>query len=341
MAYTPGTVFAKALEAGASDVHLVAETPLLFRIDGELLPQTKQALSAKEVEQFIRATVGTAMFQRLQHDLEVDCSAALKGGARLRINCHYERGHLSLAARIVPAEIPTITDLGLAELMPFFADLQDGLVLFTGPTGSGKSTSLAAILQEISAARAENIITLEDPIEFLFPAGKGVVRQRQLGEDFHSFAEAMRRVLRQDPDIVMVGEMRDPETVAAALTLAETGHLIFATLHTPNTVQSVDRIIDVFPPHQQNQIRAQLSLSLKAVVSQRLLPKVGGGRIAQREVLIASPAIGNVIRENRLAELRSYLQTGSDLGMRTFEKDAKRLYKEGVISKETFAWAAK
>lgn len=339
MAYTPVTVFSKAVEAGASDVHLAVETPLLFRIDGELLPQTKQPLNAKDVEQFIRATIGAAMFTRLQRDLEVDCSASLKGGVRLRINCHYERGNLSLAARIVPAEIPSIEALGLGELLPFFMGLQEGLVLFTGPTGSGKSTSLAAILKEISTTRAENIVTLEDPIEFLFPVGKGVIRQRQLGEDFLSFAEAMRRVLRQDPDIVMVGEMRDPETVAAALTLAETGHLIFATLHTPNAVQSVDRIIDVFPPHQQSQIRSQLSLSLKSVVSQRLLPKVGGGRIAQREVLIANPAIGNVIRENRLAELRSYLQTGSDLGMRTFEKDAKRLYKEGLISKETYDWA--
>jgi twitching motility protein PilT len=188
----------------------------------------------------------------------------------------------------------------------------------------------------VNSTQARSMVTLEDPIEFLFPKGKGVIRQRQFGQDFLSFAEALKRVLRQDPDIVMVGEMRDPETIAAALTLAETGHLILATLHTPNAVQTVDRIIDVFPPYQQPQIRSQLSMSLKAIIAQRLLPKEGGGRIATREILINTPACGNIIRDNRTQELKSVLQTGAETGMISFEKDAKRLLKEGLISKETF-----
>ncbi len=214
-----------------------------------------------------------------------------------------------------------------------------GVIWFTSLSGAGKSTSLASLIQYIDSQRAANIVTLEDPIEFLFPKGKGLITQRQLGEDFLSFAGALRSVLRQDPDIVMVGELRDPETIAAALTLAETGHLIFATLHTPNTVQSIDRIIDVFPPHQQAQVRSQLSMSLRTVIAQRLLPAVKGGRIAQREILVNTPACSNIIRENRMQELQSVLQTGSETGMVSFEKDAKRLYKEGVISKEVWEWA--
>ena len=209
-------------------------------------------------------------------------------------------------------------------------------MLFTGPTGEGKSTSLAAMLKHIRENRAVNIVTLEDPIEFVFPSGDGIIRQREYGNDFLSFPDAMKHVLRQDPDIVMVGEMRDPETVAAALTLAETGHLIFATLHTPNTVQTVDRIIDLFPPHQQSQARSQLSFSLKAIVAQKLIPAKDGGRTALREILINTPAVAHIIRENRTQELKSVLQTGESLGMLTFEKAAKKLYKEGAISKEVY-----
>jgi twitching motility protein PilT len=255
------------------------------------------------------------------------------------VNCHYERGHPSLAARIVPVEVPTLEVIELnTDFIQKLCNLRDGLILVTGPTGSGKSTTLAAMVDAILSLRPANIITLEDPIEFLFEPAQGVVRQREYGQDFHSFGEALKRVLRQDPDIVMVGEMRDLETIAAALTLAETGHLILATLHTPNVVQTVDRIVDVFPPHQQHQIRTQLSLSLQAVIAQRLVPRQGGGRVAVREVLVNTPAVSNIIRENRLQELQSVVQTGGTVGMVTFAKDAKRLYKAGAIDEETYNW---
>jgi len=339
MPLTPTSLFADALKAGASDVHVVVDSPILFRIDGVLTPQGKKETTAAEAEKFVKDVVGEANFKILKDSKEVDAAYDLEGGVRLRVNAHYERGNVGLAARIIPSDIPSVEDLGLAEIATRFGSQREGLVLFTGPTGAGKSTSLASILHAINQQRAANIVTLEDPIEFLFPKGMGVIRQRQLGSDFLSYAEALKRVLRQDPDIVMVGEMRDPETIAAALTLGETGHLIFATLHTPNAVQTIDRIIDVFPPHQQPQVRSQLSMSLKAVVAQRLLPAANGGRVAQREVLINIPASANIIRDNRIQELRSVLQTGSDEGMISFEKDAKRLYKEGIISKEVYEWA--
>lgn len=339
MATSPLIVFEKAVEAGASDIHIVVGSPILFRIDGALVPQTKGVLTASDSEHFVHAVLGEQVSKRLKEMREVDVAYELKSGVRLRVNCHYERGNVGLAARVIPTEIPSLADLSLETIAQSFLNKQEGLVLFTGPTGTGKSTSLAAILNHINQTRAENIVTLEDPIEFLFPQGQGVIRQRQFGQDFLSFAEAMKRVLRQDPDIVMVGEMRDPETIAAALTLAETGHLILATLHTPNAIQTIDRIIDVFPPHQQGQIRSQLSMSLKAVVAQRLLPGAKGGRVAQREVLINTPAASNIIRDNRVQELKSVLQTGTDLGMISFEKDAKRLLKEGLITKETYDWS--
>lgn len=329
-------VFQRASELGASDVHIAVGSPVLFRINGELQPQTKQLLTSAQADQFVRAVMSAGEYKRFEQDREIDVSFQLQGGVRLRVNCHFERGNTGLAARIIPAQIPSTDSVGLSELYAQFSHLRQGLILFTGPTGSGKSTSLAAIIQTICAERPVNVVTLEDPIEFLFPAAKGAVRQRQYGQDFHSFAEALKRVLRQDPDIVMVGEMRDPETIAAALTLAETGHLIFATLHTPNASQTVDRIIDVFPPHQQAQVRAQLSLSLKAIVAQRLVPKVDGGRVAVREVLVNTAAVSNIIRDNRAQELKSVLQTNEALGMCTFEKAAKALCKSGVISKESY-----
>lgn len=339
MPATPSAIFSKAVEAGASDVHLAVDTPLLFRVDGELIPQTKGTITGADADRFVKAVLGDANYKRLKEQREIDVAYQLDNGVRMRVNCHFERGNVGLVARIIPTEIPTLEELNLTVISESFIHKQEGLVLFTGPTGTGKSTSMAAIIKHISETSAKSMVTLEDPIEFLFPPAQGLIRQRQFGQDFLSFPEALKRVLRQDPDIVMVGEMRDPETIAAALTLAETGHMIFATLHTPNAIQTVDRIIDVFPPHQQPQIRSQLSMSLKAVVAQRLLPKEGGGRVAQREVLINTPAASNIIRDNRIQELKSVLQTGSDLGMVSFEKDAKRLYKEGSISKETYEMA--
>lgn len=334
----PHSIFQKATDAGASDVHVAVGSPLLFRINGELVPQTKANIAESEAASFVKAVLSEADFKRLKEDKEVDVSYALSDGTRLRVNCHFERGNMGLVARVIPETVPDLAALTLETIIPAFAQHEEGLILFTGPTGTGKSTSMASMIQYINQTSARSIVTLEDPIEFLFPQGKGLIRQRQLGQDFLSFAEALKRVLRQDPDIVMVGEMRDPETISAALTLAETGHLILATLHTPNTVQTVDRIIDTFPPHQQPQVRSQLSMSLKAIIAQRLLPKVGGGRTAQREILVNTPASSNIIRDNRTQELKSVLQTGGDTGMISFEKDAKRLLKEGLISKEVYEW---
>ncbi len=328
-------VFEKAAELKASDVHVAVGCPVLFRIDGTLVPQTKQAVTPAQAEDFARAVLGER-FGRFEEQREADASFGISAGVRLRVNCHYERGNVSVVARIVPSAIPSPDSLGLSGLIERFRSERQGLVLFTGPTGAGKSTSLASIIEAMRADRAVNIVTLEDPIEFIFPQGNGVLRQREYGQDFLSFPEALKHVLRQDPEIVLVGEMRDPETIAAALTLAETGHLIFATLHTPNATQTIDRIIDVFPPHQQAQIRSQLSLSLKAVVAQRLVPGAKGGRVAVREVLVNTPAVGNIIRESRAQELPSVLQTGESHGMITFEKDAKRLLKEGAITQETY-----
>lgn len=329
-------LFANAFELKASDIHMAVDAPILFRIDGELVPQTEQPVTAEQAAELVKGVLGEIMFKRFQAEREIDVSYQLKDGTRLRVNCAFERGNPTIVARIIPMAIPSLEDISLQGLAPHITPLREGLVLFTGPTGSGKSTSLAALIQAIHTQRPINLITLEDPVEFLFLHDRGIVRQRQFGQDFLSFAEGMKHVLRQDPDVVMVGEMRDPETVSAALTLAETGHLIFATLHTPNTVQTVDRIIDVFPPHQQGQVRSQLSMSLKAVVSQKLVPREGGGRVALREVLINTPAVGNIIRDNRAQELKSVLQTNENIGMISFEKAAKQLYKEGGISKQTY-----
>ncbi len=335
---TPQEVFGEAARRGASDVHVAVGAPLQFRIDGELRIVSKSAITHEQAEAFIRATVTKPQWERFEQDWELDCSYSLQGGQRLRVNCHRERNNVGLVARIIPAEIPTLESLELRELAEGLRTLSSGIVLFTGPTGEGKSTSLAAIIQYLRTSRKAHVVTLEDPIEFVFPPGAGVVRQREFGTDFKSFPEGLKRVLRQDPDIVLVGEMRDPETIAAALTLAETGHLTFGTLHTPNTIQSIDRIVDVCPPNQQQQVRNQLSLSLKLVVAQRLVRRKGGGRVALREILVTTPAVSNIIRDNRAQELTTVLQTGSNYGMRTFAKDAERLLKAGVIEPSVAEW---
>ena len=327
----PDTVFSSAAKEAASDVHIAVGHPVTFRKDGVLKVFGKDKLSASDAEKFIKEVLSADQFERLNTDREADVSYSTKEGVRLRINCHFEKGNMGLSARIIPTEIPSLDAIGFTDHMKGLCGLKDGLILFTGPTGSGKSTTMAAMIRHIDMERALNIVTLEDPIEFIFPVGKGIIRQRQFGEDFLSFPEALRRVLRQDPNIVMVGEMRDYETVSAALTLAETGHLILATLHTPNAIQSIDRIIDAFPAHQQQQVRSQLSLSLKAVLAQKLLPKEGGGRVAARESLINTPAVANIIRTNRLQELPSVLQSSKAEGMCSFEMDEKRLMKEGLV----------
>ncbi|PIR54588.1 type IV pili twitching motility protein PilT [Candidatus Peregrinibacteria bacterium CG10_big_fil_rev_8_21_14_0_10_42_8] len=331
------TIFTKAEKAGASDVHIVVGSPVIFRIDGELEKQGKQKNTAAKVDQFIKSVLGPVQYKTFKEKKEIDASYNTASGARLRINCHYERGNMGLVARIIPTSIPTLSDIGLDDV-EYLCNYEEGLILFTGPTGAGKTTSLASMIQHIAEEKGGHIVTLEDPIEFVFQSEKGLIRQRQFGSDFTSFPEALKRILRQDPDIIMIGEMRDLETIAAALTMAETGHLVFATLHTPNAVQTIDRIVDVFPPYQQSQIRTQLSLSLKAIIAQRLVPCSHGGRIAHREILVNNSAVSNIIRDGRTQELTSVIQTGRDAGMCTFAKHAKELYKNDTIDKETYEW---
>lgn len=321
----------EAMKRNASDIHVVTGSPILYRFDGVLTPMSTKKLTSDEVTSLIHEFTTETQYKRFLAEKDLDCSHRLPDGTRFRINCHMVGGEPAFAARVIPNVIPSLDDLALPDVVMNLARHRNGLVLFTGPAGSGKSTSLAAIITTLASELPFNIITLEDPIEFTIPAGKGLVQQRELGVDFPSFPQGLKYVLRQDPDVVMVGEMRDLETIALALTLAETGHLVLATLHTPDTAQTIDRIVDVFPSHQQAQVRSQLSMSLKAVVGQRLLPKKGGGRVANREIMIRTSAVANIIRENRLQELSSVLQTSAAEGMVTFEKDLQRLVNEGLV----------
>lgn len=323
------TIWQTAVERGASDIHILSDQPVFLRIDGGL-SAVDFAMEA-EVSALIRSFLSAEQQQRFLSERDLDSSYAAPDGSRFRINCHYVGGKPALAIRLIPNVIPSLEGIAMPQIVIDIARQRDGMMLFTGPTGSGKSTSLASIIQALSMEGAINIITLEDPIEFPLAMGKGIIQQRELGRDFHTFPDGLKHVLRQDPDVIMVGEMRDLESIALALTLAETGHLVLATLHTANTYQAIDRIVDVFPAHQQAQIRLQLSLSLKAVVAQRLLPKRGGGRIANREILLNTPAVANMIRTNRIPEICSALQTSANEGMVTFDADLKRLMKEGGV----------
>lgn len=336
MAFNPDTIFTKALEQGASDVHFQVGSPIVFRIDKKLHHVSDDLITPELMEQICKKIMGD-QYERFTEEKELDCSYSIPGTMRLRVNGHYTMGHPGVVARLINDEIPSLEELRLDFLADSLDQLTDGLLLFTGPTGAGKSTSMSAVINGIRAIKPVHIVTLEDPIEYEFkPTESGLIRQRQFGEDFYNFPDAMRRILRQDPDIVMVGEMRDLETISAALTLAETGHLVIATLHTPSALQTVDRIIDVFPPHQQPQIRSQLSLSLKMIIAQRLLPKTGGGLVPLREVLINTVAVANTIREGRVQELVSVMQMSGEQGMVTFKQAAESLYKEGVIEKDIY-----
>ncbi|OGL73895.1 hypothetical protein A3D72_00205 [Candidatus Uhrbacteria bacterium RIFCSPHIGHO2_02_FULL_57_19] len=328
-------LFEMAVEKKASDIHLVAGRPPYLRIDGVLQPISKEEpLTGKAVQELVFSVMSREQEERFEKDRELDFAHQTPSGARFRVNTHWEKGNVGLVARLIPLRIPTVADLQLPDVVVGLPNLPHGLVLVTGPAGSGKSTTLATLINIINTSRPANIITLEDPIEFVFKMDKAIIRQRELGSDIRSFGDGLKRVLRQDPNVVMVGEMRDLETISTTLTLAETGHLIFATLHTYNAPETISRIIDVFPPHQQGQIRTQLALSLRAVISQQLLPKVGGGRVAAREVMVMTPAVSNLIRENKVIQLSTVIQTSSKMGMFTLAQDLKRLEKDRLIESE-------
>jgi len=317
----------------ASDLHLQVGLPPMLRVDGKLVPVTGADLLTDEaVETLIFAILDEDQKQILLKDKEFDFSFAFGDLGRFRVNAFHERGNLAAALRLIPNEILSIEQLGLPPIVSKFADYPRGLVLVTGPTGSGKSTSLAALIHKINMERAEHIITIEDPIEYTHRSKKSVIVQREVHYDTYSFSAALRSALREDPDVVLIGEMRDLETIASAITIAETGHLVFATLHTNSAAQSIDRMIDVFPPHQQPQIRSQLSNILMAICSQRLVPAIGGGRIAAAEILIATPAVRNIIREGKTHQLEAVIQTGSEFGMQSMDKTLAGLVHAGTIS---------
>jgi twitching motility protein PilT len=323
------------VEKRGSDLHLAAGVPPVLRIDGQLYATNYESLVEFEVQRMVYSILTDEQIRQFETEYELDCSYQVKDLSRFRVNVYRDRGAVAAAYRVIPSKIPTIRELGLPLVLEDLSRRPRGLVLVTGPTGSGKSTTLAAMIGQINNERSVHIITIEDPIEYLHTHRRSLVNQRELGTDTRSFAQALRHALREDPDVILVGEMRDLETMALAITAAETGHLVFSTVHTNNASQTVDRIVDVFPPGQQEQIRIQLSNNLEAVVSQQLLPRAGTpGRIAALEVMIASPAIRNLIREAKAHQITSVIQTSAHLGMQTMDQCLRDLYQRGLITYE-------
>lgn len=317
----------------ASDLHLQVSLPPMLRIDGSLKPVAgATALNEEGVEALIFAILDDDQKQILLKDKEFDFSFAFGDLGRFRVNAFHERGNLAAAFRLIPNELKSTEELGLPQVVKDFANYPRGLVLITGPTGSGKSTTLAALVDQINTEKTHHIVTIEDPIEFTHKSKKSVVVQREVHYDTYSFSAALRSSLRQDPDVVLIGEMRDLETISAAITIAETGHLVFATLHTNSAAQSIDRMIDVFPPHQQPQVRAQLANILQGIVSQRLIPTIGGGRVVAAEILVANSAVRNIIREGKAHQLDAVIQTGGDQGMQSMDKTLVSLIHSGSIT---------
>jgi len=326
------TTFSK----GASDLHLISGSPPTVRVHGELRPvENAQKLTAQETEQMVFSLLDEAQRNKLVKYRELDFSVVLEGIGRFRANAYWQKQSVSLALRAISERIPAIDELKLPAVCHQFARLRQGFVLVTGPTGHGKSTTLAAIIEEINQTRTEHIVTIEDPVEFVYSSRSSLVSQREMGDDTLTWAAALKSVLREDPNVVLVGEMRDPETMSAAMTVAETGHLVFATLHTNSAAQTIDRIVDGFPEDQQNQVMMQLSNALEAVLSQRLVPTKGGtGRIPVTEVLVATPAVRNTIREGKSHQLNSIIQTSSELGMMTLESSLAYWVNQGVLDFE-------
>lgn len=328
----------KATQLEASDLHLNVGLAPYVRINGELGSlRGYEAISNRELREMIFDIISKDQKFNFFNEKELDFAHAIKNGSRFRINIFWERGNIGLAARVIPSDIPAMEDILMPEVAYDLITKPMGLFLVTGPTGHGKSTSVASMLNRINQEMAKHIVTLEDPIEFVYTPIKSIITQRELGSDMMTFASGLKHVLRQDPNVILVGEMRDPETIATTITLAETGHLVFATLHTNSAAQTIDRIIDTFPPHQQNQIKLQLSMVLKAVISQRLLKSTDGGRVAVREVMLNSPAISNLIRENKITQIDNVIQTSAKEGMISMEQALRKAYKEGLITKEAAA----
>jgi len=329
--------FGAGVKKRASDIHLVVGKPPILRIDGNLKQLEKEPeITRPAMEKMVFSLLNPLQKEKFLEQRDLDFSYETPDSSRFRVNVHFEKDNIGLVARVISPKIPSMEDIGLPQVVYEMTRARQGLILVTGPTGCGKSTTLAAMIDLINRERTANIVTLEDPIEFLFKSKKSIIIQRQLGSDMPTFESGLKHALRQDPNVIMVGEMRDLESIAATITLAETGHLVFATLHTINAAQTVDRIIDVFPPYQQDQIRLQLSMTLRAIISQHLIKRTSkgplGGRIAVREILINNAAVANVIRENKIPQLRTIIQTSADEGMISLDQDLERLVKEGLIN---------
>ena len=327
------TLLEDCIHRKASDLHLQYGLPPILRIDGALTPIAGMPkLNEENLRSLIYATLDEEQRKILTNDKEFDYSFAFGDIARFRVNAFHEKGNLAAAFRLIPNQIKNINELGLPAIVESFAEFPRGLVLVTGPTGSGKSTTLAALIDKINREKSVHILTIEDPIEFTHRSQRAVIAQREVHYDTFSFAAALRSVLREDPDVVLIGEMRDLETIQAAITIAETGHLVFATLHTNSAAQSIDRMIDVFPSYQQPQVRSQLSNILMAVCAQRLVPAIGGGRVAAAEIMVANSAIRSLIRDGKTHQIDTAIQTGIEQGMQTMDRTLAKLVQTGVIT---------
>lgn len=329
-------LLAKAVESGASDLHICAGVPPVIRIHGDLVYLNEPILTPHDCVQLAKQCLNSRLYEYFLEMGEVDASYSLQNVARFRVNVFKQRGTCAIAFRPIPTDIPVIEDLGLPGLVYDLALKQRGLILITGPTGHGKSTTLAAMINYINSKRKCHIVTIEDPIEFLHRHNKSVINQREIGADTKCYANALRAVLREDPDVILIGEMRDQETISIALTAAETGHLVLSTLHTIGSAKTIDRIIDVFPPHQQPQVRTQLSTVLMGIISQQLIRKADNkGRVLATETMVWTPAIANLIRENRTHQINTCIQTGSQFGMYTMDSCLADLYKQELIDYES------
>jgi twitching motility protein PilT len=329
------------IKNNASDLHLAVGIPPTLRIDGRLVPiEGKSVLTPEQVQKLVMSFMTDDQREKLSQKKELDFSFGYDNKVRFRVNTFYERGYLSAALRSITAKIQTLEELSLPPVLEKFALASQGFVIITGPTGHGKSTTLAAVIDHINKTRAEHIITIEDPIEYIFTNNKSIVQQREVYSDTLSFSKALRSVLREDPNVVLIGEMRDLETIEAGLTIAETGHLVLTTLHTNNAAETADRIIDVFPPHQQQQVRSQLANVLLGVVSQRLIPKIGGGRVPAVEIMLANSAVKNLIREGKTHQLPNIIQTSISEGMINLDKVLADMVSKGEISvDDALTWA--
>lgn len=323
------------VQRNSTDLHLTTGAPPMFRIDGELVPTNYEIMTPELIQQLVYSVLNDQQKKRFEMEWELDFSFGIAGLSRFRGNCFQQRGSIAAAIRTIPFEIRGFKELGIPLIVQELSGRPKGLILLTGPTGCGKSTTLAAIIDKVNGDRRCHIITIEDPIEYLFRHKKAIVNQRQVGSDTKSFSNALKYILREDPDVVMVGEMRDLETIAMTLTVAETGHLTLATLHTNSAAESIHRIIDIFPPHQQGQVRSQLAFVVEGVITQQLLPKIGGGRVLAAEVMIATPAIRALIRDQKEHQIYSMIQSGQKYGMQTMNQALYNLYVKRLVTLET------